>query len=120
MPFDLKFILTNNNITCTLRMALLQINNLDKCDNNKRERKKKKKEKEVVDEQLGLHGFESYYFNNQVKCADEKNDLWPVSFYNNVMCMQTYCLRPLLRHKSLKEYGQYYWLNGINNLKRHP
>lgn len=58
--FVLKFILTNNNITCTLRMALLQINNLDKCDNNKRERKKKKKEKEVVDEQLGLHGFESY------------------------------------------------------------
>lgn len=41
-------------------MALLQINNIDKCDNNKRERKKKKKEKEVVDEQLGLHGFESY------------------------------------------------------------
>ena len=63
-------------------MALLQINNIEKCDNNKRERKKKKKEKEVVDEQLGLHGFESYYFNNQVKCADEKNDLWPVSFYN--------------------------------------
>ena len=34
MPFDLKFISTNNNITCnnntcTLRMALLQINNID-------------------------------------------------------------------------------------------
>ena len=82
-------------------MALLQINNIDKCDNNKRERKKKEKENEVVDEQLGFHGFESYYFNNQVKCADEKNDFWPVSFYNNLMCMQTYCLfRPLLRHNT--------------------
>ena len=38
-------------------MALLRINNIDKCDNNKRERKKKKKKKEVVDEQLGLHGL---------------------------------------------------------------
>ena len=69
-------------------MALLQINNIDKCDNNKRERKKKKKEKEVVDEQLGLHGFESnYYFNNQVKCADEKNDLSGLSAFITMSCV---------------------------------